>query len=266
MDIHKPKPWHGVREFLKEYVIIVIGVLTALAAEQGVEWLHWRQQVRTTEERLLPEVQRNLLDLSERVVERPCLAERTANLRDALLQSDGHWEANPYYQFRRMKPLSAKPHPSLADVAATSNNLSGQAMPRVYGTPSRPWADTVFQSALVNGVFNHMPNDRSHAYAVIYRGMIAMRERQATEQAASARLSALAFDGVLSPGERAADLNALGELDYAAGSMAQSAAQVLISADKIGLRPRRSEFEKRFPASSPLRSCYATVTIPLAPN
>jgi hypothetical protein len=42
MDIHKPKPWHGVREFLKEYVIIVVGVLTALSAEAGVEWLHWR--------------------------------------------------------------------------------------------------------------------------------------------------------------------------------------------------------------------------------
>jgi hypothetical protein len=26
MDIHKPKPWPGVREFLKEYAIIVIGV------------------------------------------------------------------------------------------------------------------------------------------------------------------------------------------------------------------------------------------------
>jgi hypothetical protein len=38
MDIHKPKPWHGVREFLKEYLIVVGGLLTALAAEQGVEW------------------------------------------------------------------------------------------------------------------------------------------------------------------------------------------------------------------------------------
>ena len=44
MDIHKPKPWHGWREFLKEYAIIVVGVLTALAAEQVVDWLHWRQQ------------------------------------------------------------------------------------------------------------------------------------------------------------------------------------------------------------------------------
>ena len=45
MDIHKPKPWHNVREFLKEYAIIVVGVLTALAAEQAVEWLHWQHEV-----------------------------------------------------------------------------------------------------------------------------------------------------------------------------------------------------------------------------
>jgi hypothetical protein len=29
-------------EFIKEYSIIFIGVLTALAAEQAVEWLHWQ--------------------------------------------------------------------------------------------------------------------------------------------------------------------------------------------------------------------------------
>ena len=45
MDIHKPRPWHSFREFLKEYLIIVVGVLTALAAEAGVEALHWRHQV-----------------------------------------------------------------------------------------------------------------------------------------------------------------------------------------------------------------------------
>ena len=52
MEIHKPKPWHGLREFLKEYVIIVVGVLTALGAEQSVEWLHWRHEVRVAREAL----------------------------------------------------------------------------------------------------------------------------------------------------------------------------------------------------------------------
>ncbi len=51
MDLHKPKSWHGWREFLKEYAIIVVGVATALAAEQAVEWWHWKNQV--TESRAL---------------------------------------------------------------------------------------------------------------------------------------------------------------------------------------------------------------------
>ena len=40
MDIHKPKPWHGWREFLKEYLLIVggFGVLTALGTNR-----RWRR-------------------------------------------------------------------------------------------------------------------------------------------------------------------------------------------------------------------------------
>ena len=52
MEIHKPKPWQGWREFLKEYGIIVLGVLTALAAEQLVEALHWRHEVADTRDAL----------------------------------------------------------------------------------------------------------------------------------------------------------------------------------------------------------------------
>jgi hypothetical protein len=60
MDIHKPKPWHGLREFLKEYVIIVVGVLTALGAEQLVEWSHWRSQLGETRETIRSELARDL--------------------------------------------------------------------------------------------------------------------------------------------------------------------------------------------------------------
>jgi hypothetical protein len=56
MDIHKPKPWHGWREFLKEYVIIVIGVLTALGAEQAVEWWHVQSEIREARESLHEEI------------------------------------------------------------------------------------------------------------------------------------------------------------------------------------------------------------------
>jgi hypothetical protein len=45
MDIHKPKPIHNWREFLKEFGTIVLGVSVALAAEQAVEGWHWKNRV-----------------------------------------------------------------------------------------------------------------------------------------------------------------------------------------------------------------------------
>lgn len=60
MDIHKPKPWHGWRDFLKEYGIIVLGVLTALAFEETAEALRWRHEVKAERSALHGEVQLNL--------------------------------------------------------------------------------------------------------------------------------------------------------------------------------------------------------------
>ena len=40
MDIHKPKPFHGWREFLAEIAVIVTGIVIALGLEQVVEQIH----------------------------------------------------------------------------------------------------------------------------------------------------------------------------------------------------------------------------------
>jgi hypothetical protein len=72
MDIHKPKPWHGVREFLKEYVIIVVGVLTALGAEQTVEWLHTQKELSETREALHDEVSANAASIRFALQEDRC--------------------------------------------------------------------------------------------------------------------------------------------------------------------------------------------------
>lgn len=37
MEVQKPKPWRGWREFGKEVATIVLGVLIAIGAEQAVE-------------------------------------------------------------------------------------------------------------------------------------------------------------------------------------------------------------------------------------
>src|SRR6185312_12615321 len=94
MDLHKPKPWHGFREFLKEYAIIVVGVLTALAAEQGVEWLHWQHTVAQTEAALRAEADGNLLRSYTRMIIRPCLSNRIAELSGRLGSPEAAWRAS----------------------------------------------------------------------------------------------------------------------------------------------------------------------------
>jgi hypothetical protein len=66
MHFHLPKPLHGWREFAGEVGIIVIGVLIALGAEQGVEALHNRAQVHEAIDKLHAESMENrsALDLN----------------------------------------------------------------------------------------------------------------------------------------------------------------------------------------------------------
>ena len=80
MDIHKPKPWHSWREFLKEYGIIVLGVLTALAFEQAVEALHWRHEVEAERRALHGEVRLNLNAILYRRSEQACIDRRLGEI------------------------------------------------------------------------------------------------------------------------------------------------------------------------------------------
>ena len=73
MDIHKPKPWQGKAEFLKEIGTIVIGVLIALGAEQAVELLHWRHEVADAREALGREIALNIQSLQFADSENGCI-------------------------------------------------------------------------------------------------------------------------------------------------------------------------------------------------
>jgi hypothetical protein len=80
MDIHKPKTVHGWREFLKEYGIIVLGVLTALAAEQVAEAVRWDRETSHAEEALGQEITYDLHALRLIASEEPCISRRIASL------------------------------------------------------------------------------------------------------------------------------------------------------------------------------------------
>jgi hypothetical protein len=84
MDIHKPKPWRGWREFSKEVATIVLGVLIAIGAEQLVEQLHWAREVRTARAALAVEMGRSNRHLAFRVAAEPCIARRLDALESVI--------------------------------------------------------------------------------------------------------------------------------------------------------------------------------------
>jgi len=87
MDLHKPKPWHGVREFLKEYLIIVVGVLTALGAEQVVENVHWARRVAETHAQLNAELSADAESGLTWLSRAPCRDAELAALREGLAEA-----------------------------------------------------------------------------------------------------------------------------------------------------------------------------------
>jgi len=142
---HLPKPLHGWREFLGEVGIIVIGVLIALGAEQGVEAVHHRSQVHTATEKLRAEsienrkvIEFDLGSLRNAIAEvdedvaalNNCRRPRTAKLRplsfvNILVPSDKAWTG---IRDRALLPLMPD---QLADgywkIQATVDGITGRS-------------------------------------------------------------------------------------------------------------------------------------------
>ena len=101
MEIHhKLKPPKNWREFLKEYGIIVLGVLTALGAEQAVEAVHHRAEIGEAREALREELAWNLTSFEQSVGLSRCILARL----DELQRWEKSWEkARP---LKLLKPIS----------------------------------------------------------------------------------------------------------------------------------------------------------------
>ena len=225
MDIHKPKPWHGVREFLKEYAIIVVGVLTALAAEQAVEWLHWRHLAQSAEANLDANLKTDLLNAAVRVAVHPCTQMRIAELADRLRRPDPSWRGAPLAFPANLPGLGGNTHDT------------DLVMPEVIHSPRRYWSQAAWDSALASGVLNHMPRDRVDAYALSYAQVNVLIAFQVDERRFAPDLEGLAYDHPLSSRERLEAFRALAAMDRLAQATETSAVLLLREGRRLGLSP-----------------------------
>ncbi len=81
MHFQLPKPLHGWRAFAGEVGIIVVGVLIALGAEQVVETLHWRGELRDFRTAVRAEISNDLATYTYRRKVNGCAAARLDDLQ-----------------------------------------------------------------------------------------------------------------------------------------------------------------------------------------
>jgi hypothetical protein len=216
MDPHKPKPWHGLREFLKEYVIIVVGVLTALGAEQGVEWVHWRHVAEQADRKLSAGVSFNVNNALLRVALEPCVTARTLQLSKALQSNDPMWRGTAV-------PLMP--------------GLTASALPPVVREPKGNFAHGAWEIAVAQGALAHLPDDRASDFAAVYIFSERIREDQNAESDLEARLGPLAFDRPLNSQQRDAYMAVLTQLDTKQTRVVALSKRVITAARQLGVKP-----------------------------
>lgn len=167
MDIHKPKPWHGVREFLKEYVIIVVGVLTALGAEQAVEALHWAERTHQTEETLREELHGAAVEAAVRVAQVPCTSAMLDRLEQALGDSGKAWRP-PF--------------------VITNPGFPGTV---IIIAPHGLWRSQAWRDAQADGTANHLPRDEALLLGEAYEAMAKAKTINEQETADVGELNSL---------------------------------------------------------------------------
>jgi len=226
MDIHKPKPWHGVREFLKEYVIIVVGVLTALGAEQGVEWLHWQHEVHVADEALRNELHFNGANAYRYVVSWPCEQKRLDELSAALRRKTGLWKGQSFdYNGRRV----------------------------AFIAPGRGWPRASWEEYKANGAVQHMSDARRRLFGGAYVHVDSAIDWNRDLSLAIADLAILADDLPLTDVTRDRELAAVERAQFAGELESASGKQFLEKLTQLGVTFTEAEMH---PDSAACRAAY----------
>lgn len=202
---HKSKPIHNLREFLKEYLIIVVGVLTALGAEQTVEQFHWARSVHEAEDAMDAELHEDALGSYFRLSLHGCAMSRLDAVRAVLVASRDEGAPAPI-----MRP---------------------------YNWRLRALRSDAWQAAQAMQIISHVPRDRLLAYSRAYFFADDQMKLQPEERAAMDTINTLTINaGRLQPAERdrlfvglIATRRLLGQTDSAAARFMEEAEKVGVS-------------------------------------
>jgi hypothetical protein len=151
MEHHHPAPVRTWPELLREVGVIVISVLIAISAEQGVEWLHWRHKVHEAEAAMhLELVGDDLPQAYARVATQPCF----------ITQLNG----------------------VAAAVEAGQDRQAVRRLALDYVPMVRTWDDLAWTAAIAGDVGAHMPTEDGARWGLAYGPIATLRTMATREQ------------------------------------------------------------------------------------
>jgi hypothetical protein len=218
------------RDFGREYAIIVLGVLTALFAQQAVESLNWRGKVRAA----LADMD-NELSIGDgpqahvRVAISQCVTSRLDAIREAVERGDRS-------QSRKL--------------------IDGLWLPR------RTYDYLAREAATASDISSHIPADRMLQYRIAYEVVPNMNRLAEKELSDFAHLNALPRSGgSLETAEKLATIDAIEALRADNDEMTREARFLLNHISAIGLGLDRASVQRNFGgATSQYSSCIGPIT------
>ena len=178
MRVHGPKLFGDWREFGREYAIIVLGVLTALLAQQAAESLNWKQKVAAAVADMDNELgSGDGPQAYARLAMHDCVAARLTNLRSAIEHGD---------------------------------RAAGVALIDTIWFPERTYDSLAREAATASDVASHMPHQHMLQYRITYEVIPDMDRLADRELVDLSRLRALPRNGgALETSEKLAAIGAI---------------------------------------------------------
>lgn len=212
------------REFAREYVIVVLGVLTALLAQSAVEGFSWRQKVRAAIQDMDQELSTgNGPQAYVRLAIHQCLSDRLHQLRNLVETGD-----------------RGRVNQAIDSIQLPLRNYNNQAR----------------EAANSADITAHMPPDRKYDYRIVYSltPELDAIHRKELEDLASLRLLPLT-GGPLGNEEKRALLGAIENLSIDNDRMKRGARFTLIRMREIGLGLDRPQLQRNFADLPAYRTC-----------
>jgi hypothetical protein len=204
MEIHKVKPIHSWRDFLKELGTIVLGICIALGGELALEAHHWHNQVREARAVIASEMTYNLVGAIARMRAADCVDKRLDTLSKIL------------------------------DDAARTGSLPPVGV--IGGAPRHQWQSGAWDSVVASQTASHFPPEQLAALSSLYKSVQRAEVYGTREMEAWVDLNTIAGPGrrldPVSEGDLRRTLSRARDLG---GTMATVSAFVVMQAARIDL-------------------------------